>query len=73
MDNPLYELKNSSDLFKKAKWNFSKMDEQVNSYDLFDCLCTMNHIPDWIKNDPNSRKDFSRKPPIAAGVTRRDT
>jgi hypothetical protein len=54
MDSPLFELKNSGDLLKKAKWNFSKLNELVNSYDLFDCLCSVNHIPDWIKNDPST-------------------
>ncbi len=60
MGSPLFELKKSSDLFKKAKWNISKLNERVSSYDLFDCLCTINHIPDWIKNDPQT-KALTRK------------
>jgi hypothetical protein len=72
MDSPLFELKNSSDLFKKAKWNFSKLNQLINSYDLFDCLCTLNHVPDWIKNDPHSAtltsevETIQRKPIVDA-------
>jgi hypothetical protein len=51
MTGPLFELGNWTDLLQKAKVDFSKLDEQVNSYDLFNCLCTVNHIPDWIKKD----------------------
>lgn len=50
-DKPLFELGNWTDLLQKAKFDFSKLDAQVNSYDLFNCLCTVNHIPDWIEKD----------------------
>lgn len=49
---PFFELRNCGDLFKKAKQDFSELDKQVNSYDLFNFLCTTNHISDWVLNDP---------------------
>lgn len=52
MTSPFFELRNWTDLLQKAKTDFSKLDELVNSYDLFNCLCTVNHIPDWIEKDP---------------------
>jgi hypothetical protein len=51
MPSPLFELINWTDLLQKAKADFSELDEQVNSYDLFNCLCTVNHISDWIEKD----------------------
>ena len=47
----LFELKNCVDLFKKAKHDFARLDELASLYDLFNLVCTLNHLPDWIKKD----------------------
>lgn len=46
-----FELVSALDLFKKAQHDFDKLNKLVNSYDLFNFLCTINHIEDWVEHD----------------------
>jgi len=48
-----FELIGFKDLYSKAEYEFSKIDKLMNSYDLFNFLCTINHLYDWAKNDPS--------------------
>lgn len=46
-----FELVDYRDLYNKAQHDFAKLNNLVNSYDLFNFLCTVNHIHDWAKKD----------------------
>lgn len=52
-DAPLFELASYRDLFKKAEQDLAKLDKLVNSYDLFNYLCTINHLHDWVEKEVN--------------------
>jgi hypothetical protein len=54
MESPLFELTNCADLLNKAKHDLAALEKQVNSYDLFNCLCTVNHLKDWVRQDPQT-------------------
>jgi hypothetical protein len=51
-DSPCFELLSWTDLLDKAGNDLIDLHLLVNSYSLFNCLCTLNHIPDWISADP---------------------
>jgi len=50
MSTPCFELRDWTDLLTKAKSDLSQLEKLVNSYDVFNCLWTLNHIPDWVLN-----------------------
>jgi len=52
-DTPSFELASYKDLFIKARYDLGKLDELVNSYDLYNYLCTINHLYDWVKKETN--------------------
>ena len=47
-DTACFDLVTAADLLKKAEHDIQCLDRVMNSYDLFNFLCTLNHIPDWI-------------------------
>lgn len=47
-----FEITNCRDLYEKAKYDFSKLNKKLNSYDLFNFLCTISHLHDWAKHAP---------------------
>jgi hypothetical protein len=51
MSTPCFELREWTELLVKAQSDLSRLESSVNAYDVFNCLCTLNHIPDWIRND----------------------
>jgi hypothetical protein len=51
MSAPCFELVDWTDLLVKAGSDLSRLETLVSSYDVFNCLCTLNHIPDWISKD----------------------
>jgi hypothetical protein len=51
-DSPCFELVSWTDLLEKAGHDLIELELHVNSYSLFNCICTLNHIPDWISADP---------------------
>jgi hypothetical protein len=51
-DSPCFELVSWTDLLDKAGHDLIELKLQVNSYSLFNCICTLNHIADWISADP---------------------
>src|ERR1700733_14086099 len=51
MSTPCFELREWTDLLVKARSDLSRLETLVNAYDVFNCLCTLNHIPDWIRSD----------------------
>jgi hypothetical protein len=51
-DSPCFELVSWTDLLEKAGHDLLELELHVNSYSLLNCICTLNHIPDWISADP---------------------
>ena len=49
----MVKLENFRDLILKAKHDLAKYDETCGSYELFNCLMTINAIPEWV----NKRND----------------
>jgi hypothetical protein len=45
------------DLLRKSQLDFGRFDEEVNSHNVFNFLCTLNHIPDWVIKDETLPKD----------------
>lgn len=50
-DSPHFEIENYIGLFKKAQFELSELDKGVDSYDLFNYLCTINHLYDWVEKE----------------------
>ena len=50
VSTPCFELTSWIDLVAKAKFDFASLEKLVNSYDVFNCLCSLNCIPEWIKS-----------------------
>jgi hypothetical protein len=48
-DTACFELESYRDLYEKARHDFDKLNTEVNSYDLFNFLCTIHHLSDWVK------------------------
>jgi len=44
-----FELQSYKDLFKKAQHDLAQLEKRVNSYDLFNFICTLNHLHDWVE------------------------
>ena len=57
-DAPCFELENSLDLLRKAQHDFAQLDREVNSYDLFNFLCTVNHLADWAERERGLPRGF---------------
>jgi hypothetical protein len=53
-----YGFKNARDLFEKLKRDAKKLEEEVNSDNVFNFIVTAYHIKDWIKNDPSNSQDI---------------
>jgi hypothetical protein len=71
-DPPCFQLESWTHLLDKAGYDLNELQLGVNSYSLFNCLCTVNHIPDWIAKDPTSKhlrplvEKFKKDPNINA-------
>jgi hypothetical protein len=51
-----FELESFRDLYAKAEYDLARLDKLVNSYDLFNFLCTIDHLHDWAEQDGNIPK-----------------
>src|ERR1700722_4838580 len=51
-DSPCFELESWTDLLDKAGHDIIELKIQVNPFSLFNCICTLNHVSDWISADP---------------------
>ena len=57
-----FELKTSSDLYKKAKSEYENFCENPNDYDLFNLITSLYHLREWIhplKQDTYANKNKS--------------
>ena len=62
LDTPLFELKNSKNLFEKAKRDYESFEKFRTSEDLFNFICTINHLHDWVKNEAKEKDDEINTP-----------
>jgi hypothetical protein len=53
-DSPCFELESWTDPLAKAGDDLIDLKLNTNSHSLFNCVCTLNHIPDWISADPEA-------------------
>ena len=58
---PFFELESCIGLFEKAKQDFVKLEQDVNSHDLFNFLCTVGHLPEWINKERGLPREFRRE------------
>ena len=61
MDNGFFRLKTPYDLFCKVKCDFEDYCKNPNDYSLFNLLCGLNHLREWIEKYQNNHK-FDSKP-----------
>ncbi len=54
-DTACFELESYRDLYEKARHDFDKLNTEVNSYDLFNFLCTINHLSEWIEAETKEK------------------
>jgi hypothetical protein len=54
-DSPCFELESWTQLLDKAGHDLIELKLLVNPYSIFNCICTLNHVPDWISADPKFR------------------
>lgn len=57
----LFELRTPRQLFEKAKRDSEKFRREPTDENLFNWLCTLNHLRDWIC--PGGPKSYKHKPP----------
>jgi hypothetical protein len=50
-NTPCFDLETVRDLFRKAERDFAAIDDCMNSDDLFNFLCTTNHLAEWCVDD----------------------
>ena len=62
-DTASFELQSYKDLYAKAQYDFARLDELVNSYDLFNFLAAINHLHEWVV------KETGKKCPTVSGDT----
>ena len=58
------ELRNYLDLMNKLEYDLEKYSKNNNIYEFFNCLMTLNAIPEWIRNSDNSSsklKEFANE------------
>src|ERR1700734_59984 len=54
-DSPCFELESRTDLLAKAGNDLIDLKLNTHSHSLFNCVCTLNHMPDWISADPEAK------------------
>ncbi len=59
--NPLPSLRDAKDLLQKAKLDLEAFNTEPGDYHLFNLLCSLNHISDWILKDPSMPLSVSTK------------
>ncbi len=70
MEGGLYELKTATDLLKKAKMEFQELHNSPNEFVLFNLLCTLNHLRDWIL--PAGHKSYKEKEETGCMLTKEE-
>lgn len=54
------EISNYNDLLKKFEYDLERYSKNNHSYELIDCIMSLNALPEWIKNSENASSNLKQ-------------